>query len=132
MYLERRTQIQIERFLLAGSLATFAFGLALLISPGRILEWGGFAAQPTFFVRFSGMTIALFGAAYVVALMDREPNRGMMILGFAQKFGAVILFVIATALGLIPNVMYVVAAVDGLMAVLFLFHIQTAGRDGWS
>lgn len=131
MYLERATIRRLERILLVGSIFTLAAGLALLFFPSMLLELLAIETALLFFVQMSGLFIATLGIACVMTLLDREKNRGILALAFFQKLGVAVLITVAAVLGKAPVELLAVAVFDGVMAGLFLIHLQGARTDSW-
>ena len=131
MYLERAAIRRIEQILFLGSAVTLLTGLGLLFFPAALVELLRMDVHSPAFVQFSGLLLAILGAAYVLTLLEREKNRAILTLGFFQNLGVAVLILTGALLGNLPTQMLAVSVFDALMAVFFLLHVQGARSDGW-
>ena len=131
MYFERKTLRRIARFLIFGSVITMLGGAALFFFAGHSVEWLGLQGTRLFFVKLSGLLLGLLGVAYTITLLEREPNKGLLILGFFQKLFSAGLIFYASLIHQLPNTFYVVVIFDFRMAVLFLVYMRSFRTDDW-
>ena len=117
----------LRRLVLAIAALTLVTGLAQMIWPGPMLEMVGASATETAGHLFAtvGMFMALFGAAVWRSERALTSDGGILPWAALQKAGASALVALGVARHVFANRALLVAAFDGLSAVLIAAHMMT-------